>query len=175
MSADNQQESLKTIGWIVGFVDGEGCFSVTLQRMSSMKSGWQVFPEFVVTQGKSSLSVLRHLQEYFGCGRIFVNQRVDNHREHLYRFCVRALNDLRQKVIPFFQENVLRTKKREDFAKFVRIVEMMGKKQHLDRRGLEGIARIVQTMNRKKAARFLESSETIRPIRVLRKDIVRAA
>ena len=25
--ADNQQERLFTIGWLVGFVDGEGCFS----------------------------------------------------------------------------------------------------------------------------------------------------
>lgn len=164
MSADNQQESLKTIGWIVGFVDGEGCFSVTLQRMPSMKSGWQVFPEFVVTQGASSLSALRDLQHHFRCGRIFVNQRADNHREHLYRFCVRSLNELQRRVIPFFQENSLRTKKREDFAKFVRIIEMMGNKQHLDRQGLEEIAHIVQTMNRQKAARFLESSETVRPI-----------
>ncbi|MBI2346783.1 MAG: LAGLIDADG family homing endonuclease [Deltaproteobacteria bacterium] len=164
MSADNQQESLKTVGWIVGFVDGEGCFSVTLQKMSSMKTGWQVFPEFVVTQGKSSLSALRDLQDHFGCGRIFLNRRVDNHREHLYRFCVRSLGDLQQKVIPFFQQNALRTKKREDFAKFVRIIEMMEKKRHLGEQGLEEIARIVQTMNRRKSARFLESSETVRPI-----------
>ncbi len=31
-SADNQQERLKTIGWIVGYVDGEGCFSVSVCR-----------------------------------------------------------------------------------------------------------------------------------------------
>ena len=29
-SADNQQERLKMIGWIVGFVDGEGCFSISV-------------------------------------------------------------------------------------------------------------------------------------------------
>jgi len=27
--ADNQQERLKFIGWIIGFVDGEGCFTVS--------------------------------------------------------------------------------------------------------------------------------------------------
>src|SRR6059058_6284304 len=36
-----------TVGWIVGFVDGEGCFSVTIQKTTTA-TGWQVFPEFVV-------------------------------------------------------------------------------------------------------------------------------
>ena len=29
-SAENQQERLITIGWVLGFVDGEGCFSIGL-------------------------------------------------------------------------------------------------------------------------------------------------
>src|SRR5882762_1406842 len=57
LGADNQQERLKAIGWIVGFVDGEGCFSVTIQ-IATTSTGWQVFPEFVVTQGEKSLSTL---------------------------------------------------------------------------------------------------------------------
>ena len=31
-AADNQQERLIKIGWIVGFVDGEGCFSIHIVR-----------------------------------------------------------------------------------------------------------------------------------------------
>src|ERR1043166_2464130 len=77
--ADDQQERLKTVGWIVGFVDGEGCFSVTIQK-STTATGWQVFPEFVVTQGEKSLSALHDPQAFFGCGKIFVNRRRDNHR-----------------------------------------------------------------------------------------------
>ena len=52
MSADNQQERLLKIGWIVGFTDGEGCFSLSIFRNKTSKLGWQVFPEFVITQGK---------------------------------------------------------------------------------------------------------------------------
>src|SRR3989440_11292598 len=88
--ADNQQERLKTVGWVVGFVDGEGCFSVTIQRCRVVKLGWQVFPEFVVTQGAKSLSALQALQRFFGCGRIYINNRTDNHNEAIYRFCVRS-------------------------------------------------------------------------------------
>ena len=57
LGADNQQERLRTVGWIVGFVDGEGCFSVTIQKATTA-TGWQVFPEFVVTQGRKKLASL---------------------------------------------------------------------------------------------------------------------
>src|SRR5438067_1026169 len=84
LSADNQQERLKTVGWIVGFVDGEGCFSISVQRCSVVKLGWQVFPEFVVTQGAKSVEVLHFLRDYFDCGRVFINNRNDNHKEPIY-------------------------------------------------------------------------------------------
>jgi hypothetical protein len=95
MSADDQQERLKTEGWIAGFIDGEGCFCVSVHKSPSMKIGWQVVPELVVTQGERSLHSLEALQEFFECGRIFVNRRYDNHKENLYRYCVRSLKDLR--------------------------------------------------------------------------------
>ena len=37
--ADNQQERLSA-DWVVGFVDGEGCFFVGINRQPSMKLGW---------------------------------------------------------------------------------------------------------------------------------------
>ena len=161
LSADNQQERLKTVGWIVGFVDGEGCFSVTIQKAAT-SIGWQVFPEFVVTQGEKSRQVLDDLQDFFGCGKTFINRRYDNHREHLYRYCVRSISDLKDKIIPFFQQNQLRTAKRTDFEKFVCVVNLVNERKHLNLAGLTEIANIVQTMNRRKPSRFLESSETIR-------------
>jgi len=161
-SADNQQERLKTINWVVGFVDGEGCFSVSIIKNSTTKTGWQIFPEFVITQGEKSLSVLNDIKEFFRCGRIFVNRRKDNHKENLYRYCVRSINDLREIIIPFFLENRLKTAKKNDFDKFVQIINLMENKLHLDVRGMVKIALIIQEMNHHKPSRFLESSETIR-------------
>lgn len=163
---DNQQERLKTYGWVVGFVDGEGSFSVSIFRntRAQTKSGWQVFPEFVVTQGEKSLDALKQIQKLFGCGRLYKAgfKENDNHREPLYRYCVRSLGDLSQMIIPFFKENQLRTAKRYDFEKFTRIIELIEKKAHLNGGGLRKIAVIVQTMNRRKPSKFLESLETIR-------------
>ena len=157
---DNQQERLKTIGWITGYVDGEGCFSVSFIRNATTKSGWQVFPEFVVTQGGKSKMSLEILRNFFGCGKIFVNRRRDNHREHIYRYCVRSQEELRKIIIPFFKQNQLRTAKQEDFNHFAFILEEMLLKKHLTEKGRRMIAQRVEKMNHRKASRFLESSET---------------
>ena len=165
-SADNQQERQDYyLGWVVGFVDGEGCFSVGVFRNRILKNGWQVFPEFVVTQGEKSLFALEELQKFFGCGKIFINKRYDNHREPLFRYCVRSAKDLREKIIPFFMKYPLRTAKRNDFTRFVKIVHLMGRKIHLTHAGMFKIAKMIEQMNRKKPSQYLESSETIRRTR----------
>ncbi len=157
---DNQQERLKTIGWVVGYVDGEGCFSVSLLKNVTTRSGWQTFPEFVVTQSGKSKASLEILQDFFGCGRIFVNRRYDNHREHVYRYCVRSQEELRENIIPFFRENPLRTAKQKDFEHFSFILGQMKLKKHLTEKGIHMIAKRIEKMNQKKISRFLESSET---------------
>lgn len=158
----DQQERLETENWILGFTDGEGCFSVSIFRNSTSKSGWQVFPEFVVTQGKKSLPALETFEQYFECGRIFVNKRHDDHTEPLYRYCVRSVKELQEKVLPFFRAHRLRTAKQRDFEVFADVVEMIAERQHLTESGLRKIARKIEQMNRKKKSQFLESSETKR-------------
>lgn len=150
MGADNQQERL-TDEWIVGFVDGEGTFSVSLIRNPTAASGWQVFPEFVITQGAKSLPALQGIQRYFGCGRIYINRRTDNHREPLYRYVVRRRSELRDCIIPFFETHALRTAKLKDFLKFSHILQLMESGDHLTETGRRAIARLASQMNRKSA------------------------
>jgi hypothetical protein len=156
IGADNQQERLQQAGWIVGFTDGEGCFSISIFRNKTTKFGWQVMPEFVITQGASSLPALESIQKYFGCGRIFINKRYDNHHEHMYRYCVRTLSDLRSVIIPFFQQYPLQTNKHKDFLQFCQVVEMMSNRHHFTEAGLQEIAKLVGK------DLLSESSETIR-------------
>jgi LAGLIDADG endonuclease len=162
IGADNQQERPGFEQWIVGFVDGEGCFSVPIFRNRTARLGWQVQPEFVVVQGARSVHVLHELRQYFGCGRVGVNRRRDNHREDMYRWAVRSIVDLRRCIIPFFEQYPLRTAKAVEFGRFARVVDLMGSGQHLNADGMRRIAAIAQTMNFRKPSRFLESSEAIR-------------
>lgn len=164
--ADNQQERLaKHIGWIVGFVDGEGCFSINFIRQPDRKekervrrgykTGYQIFHEFAVTQGESSKDVLDDMREYFGVGGVYVNTRYDNHTEHLYRYVVRKRSDLLNVIIPFFERNTLLTVKQKNFTKFAACVRAIEQKKHLTPRGLTAIARIASTMNRKRNGKVL--------------------
>ena len=103
--AENQQERLIKIGWITGFVDGEGCFSINFVRRPNRatrkgyKTGFQVAHQFVVTQGAKSAECLHMLKEFFGVGRIYVNRRYDNHKENLMQFVVARRGDLLQTII----------------------------------------------------------------------------
>ena len=162
MSAENQQERLRIEQWILGFTDGEGCFSVSFIKNKTTKTGWQIFPEFVITQGAKSLPALEIIKNYFRCGNLFLNKRSDNHREHLYKYCIRSLKDLNKVIIPFFTKNTLKTYKRNDFEIFSKIVSMMSQGVHLKENGRNRIAKLVEGMNRKKKSRFLKSSDTTR-------------
>ena len=150
MKTNNQQERLKMGCWISGFVDGEGCFTVSIIKNSTTKHGKQIFPEFVITQSGKSLDSLKEIQNFFGCGSIVLNKRYDNHHEDLYKFCVRSVSELSIKIIPFFEEFKLRTSKKNDFIIFCKIVNMMYKKKHLSENGFRNILVLAGKMNRKK-------------------------
>jgi len=160
--ADNQQERPGIEQWAVGFVDGEGCFSISVVRNAVCRSGWQVQHEFSVTQAASSRVALEVLIRVFGCGSIIENHRTDNHAVPLLRFSVKRRSDLVAKVVPFFEERPLVTAKGLDFQKFAAVLRFMADGSHLTEAGLRSIARVTEQMNRKQRSRYPESSEAIR-------------
>ena len=152
-AADNQQERLVRIGWITGFVDGEGCFSIHFVRQAERlgrrgyRTGYQVAHEFAVTQGARSAKCLHMLKRHFGVGQVYRNRRHDNHKDDLYRFSVVRRNDLMNVIIPFFEKYPLRTSKLSDFTKFAECVRLMNLNVHLTASGVVRIAEITETMN----------------------------
>jgi len=156
-SAANQQERLVRIGWITGFVEGEGCFSIAFVRQQDRgrrrgyRTGYQVSHELAVTQGAKSIEALHVLQRFFGVGQILINRRSDNHREPLYRYVVRRRDDLLRIIIPFFRRYPMQAAKQQDFEKFAACVEMVSRGEQRTTEGLARIAEITQTMNRRKS------------------------
>ena len=149
-SAGNQQERLDIAYWISGFTDGEGCFSVSVIKNKTTRTGKQIFPEFVITQGEKSLSALKIIKKFFGCGNIFENKRYDNHNENLYRYCIRSTTDLNSTIIPFFEKFSLKTNKQKDFEMFKKVIKKMLNKEHLTKKGWNEIVNLASKMNRKK-------------------------
>jgi len=74
--------------WVVGFVDGEGCFFVAINPHPEMTSAFQVLPEFTVVQHLRDIQLLHALKKFFGCGVVR-----KNHAERMaYR--VRSLDPI---------------------------------------------------------------------------------
>jgi hypothetical protein len=66
-----------------------------------------------------------------------------------------GLLGLRDVIVPFFQEHELRTSKKDNFEKFVEVLDLMQQRKHLTVSGLVEIAQIAETMNQQKPSKVL--------------------
>lgn len=164
--ADNQQERLGY--YAAGYVDGEGSFHVGVQKSPFVKFGYQLVPEFRVSQNSSRNEVLVLIKELLGCGYIKSNDR-RNPMDSSEVLVVRNRSDLVAKVIPFFERYPLISSKREDFRKFAYIVRSMDRRERLYKKHL--LVKEAFSMNGNGRYRkwklddittSLESSETVR-------------
>ncbi len=169
--ADNQQETESPAWdvdpmWIAGFVDGEGCFSISIHRNPYVKltRGWQVQACFQVTQHQTNRHALDALRAHFGCGRVVAK----GPRSSVLTFTVWTLRERDEIIVPFFETHELMVK-RGDFMRFASIVRSMRRKEHLSPAGFERVVRLAYAMNAngKQRARPLQevlggSSETAR-------------
>ena len=141
--AVNQQERLDA--YIAGFVDGEGSFHVAVQRNPWTNAGWQLVPEFHVSQNAERRQVLDLTRERLGCGRIR-----ENHRRSIDTtlvLVVRNRRDLLDRVIPFFEANPLLSSKQLDFLVFAEIVKAMALGKHLSPAGFRSLRQRALLMN----------------------------
>jgi hypothetical protein len=119
-SAENQQERLIEFrGWVTGFVDGEGCFSVS----------------FVRQRDRAGRKGLQSRVPDLAAVRRVANRRYDNHRENMAQFIVSRREDLVGRMIPFFRQHPLRSAKRQDFEPFAMCVDLISRGRRLTRQG----------------------------------------
>ena len=135
-SAVNQQERLDA--YIAGYVDGEGSFHVAICRNDGTRAGWQLVPEFHVSQNAERREVLDVIARRLGCGRVRESQRAS--KDTSLVFVVRKREDLLTKVIPFFEAQPLLSSKQQDFLTFARVVRAMDEGVHLTAEGLFSLA-----------------------------------
>ena len=157
----------KYLHWyIAGFVDAEGCFSVSVKRQETTRFGYVIDPVFHVVQSEQGLPVLKAMKIVLNAGRI---ER--KHGQDEWQFIVDNRRQLAEKVIPFFNKYKLIVKA-YDFQRFAEIVERLEKKEHWTREGFEKLLRLAYDMTKQRRKRSFgevlaslkgrESSETIR-------------
>ena len=128
--------------YISGYVDGEGCFTVTFNRRTAMQVGWELRPSFSVSQNEDRRQVIDIVHSYFGCGYV----RRD-YSDKTVKFEIRDHHQLMTKVIPHFEKYPLLSGKQKDFLLFREICGLIKHKQHLSHEGFARIVKLAYQMN----------------------------
>ena len=119
--------------YISGYVDGEGCFTVSISPRAKLAVGWEVRPGFSVSQNGDRAEVLYAIQAHFGCGSI----RPDRSDKTL-KWETRRLEDILGRVIPHFERYPLLSGKQLDFERFAAVVQADGDRSAPSSRGSRG-------------------------------------
>ena len=174
MKRDNQQERVLTPEYLAGFIDGEGCFSVTVHPHANAKWGWLIDPDFTINQHKKSREFLERIQKFFGCGKIYEKSP---HKSNVLTYTIYSRRSIYEKVIPFIDAHPLISHKRYDYEKFRNIIESLMLNRHHTLDGFHEIVGIAFSMNaqgkqRKFTLQYVleSSSETARQASVSKTD-----
>jgi LAGLIDADG endonuclease len=136
------QAEVDVPSYLSGYVDGEGCFTVSFSPRPTLLVGWEVRPSLSVSQNGDRNEVLLLLQTYFGCGML----RPDRSDKTL-KWEVRSLPVLVARIISHFETYPLLSGKRYDFELFADICRRMTQGQRLYGAGLAEIVRRAGKMN----------------------------
>ena len=137
-----QQQMVDVPSYLSGYVDGEGCFTVSISPRPTLRVGWEVRPSLSVSQNGDRSEVLLLMQDYFRCGSL----RPDRSDKTL-KWEVRSLPLLITRIIPHFRQYPLMSGKQRDFETFADICLRMSEGQHRSAVGLAEIVRRAATMN----------------------------
>ena len=123
--------------YIAGFVDGEGCFCITMSKHRTKKFGYDPRLLFEIELRWDDRDILEKIKERLDCGNIYdLNYERYGWEPHV-KYAVHNIKDMGEKVIPFFRRYPLLGKKRKSFEIFCKAYEVFVKKQNLT---LEGIS-----------------------------------
>ena len=120
--------------YIAGFVDGEGCFILSFRRDIRHERGkrsgvapiyfyWEI--GFAIVLRADDKDILKKIKDRFGCGTIR-----ENKKGHA-RLQITDINDLSNKIVPFFEKYPLYAKKKFDFYLWKEAVEIFKRNQRL--------------------------------------------
>lgn len=137
----NLQEKMER-AWLCGFVDGEGCFSIRVQRYGPDKRNVCLRPDFAITQHKKDKFVLDKVQRIIGIGNV-VKRGVDGH----FVYQIHSIKDA-QILIDFFDFNDFLSIKKNDYELWKKCVIMLKDGHHRTYDGLIEILKLRQEINK---------------------------
>ena len=109
--------------YILGLVDGEDSFN---SRINHRKRRAKVELKFSLKLRHQDKCVLDELQQYFGCGNVYIQRDKRANHALCYRFEVQNKKEIMETIIPFFEKNSPKLPSRKrDFNLFKQICELL--------------------------------------------------
>ena len=128
--------------YIAGFADGDGSFNVSFRKREDYSIGWKISPSFSIAQ--RDRIVFQLFQNQLDCGTIRKGSS-----EGIYYLEVLDFNDLRTKVVPFFNAYpILSEYGRKRFQNFSKTLDLLSVRP-LSRVNLEKILQLQRNENSK--------------------------
>ena len=128
--------------WVTGLTDAEGSFIISIYKRKETNN-WQINPSFQLWLESKDLSTLEELKDFFGVGILNTRKNKD-----ATSYTVTKIDDLMNVVIPHFTNFPLQTQKKVDFDLWVKIVELISKKEHLTPEGVLKIFSLKSVLNK---------------------------
>jgi len=149
--AQSFQKMVKLKPWyIVGLVEGEGCFAVSVSKHKTKRLGLDPRLMFEMELRGDEFQLLERLKFSLGCGFLYkLNYPRYGWKPHA-KYAVKSHKDIFKYIIPFFKKYPLQGKKGKDFEDFCRAAEIFRKKEHLTMKGIEKLNAIRSQMNEKR-------------------------
>jgi hypothetical protein len=127
-------------GFVTGFTDAEGCFSLQFLKKST-GLGMTIIPLFQIKLHKKDEQVLKDIQVFFkGVGLI-------SYKQQAVSFKVQSLKQILAVIIPYFDRYPLITQKQADYLLFREIIMKMERGEHLNKEGFQDIINIRASLN----------------------------
>lgn len=123
--------------YIVGFVDGEGCFALKyrvdrqLNKNKTVREYKYWGGEFVIVLHPFDFRLLELVRGKLGVGQISYTSAGDQ-----VRFSVQNTQELKDVIVPFFEKNPLHGIKSKDFELWAEAIKIIAKHKSKTRRGI---------------------------------------
>jgi hypothetical protein len=143
--------------YLTGFVDGEGCFSLSIFKEGRSLTGWQVKPIFSISLHNKDIKLLEAIQRTLKTGKIY------KHGVDSMQYRVSSLKNV-EIITDHFDSYPLITQKRADYLLFKQAIAIIKNKEHLSIEGLLKLVGIKATLNLGLSDKFKESFPTVKAV-----------
>jgi hypothetical protein len=125
--------------WISGFTDAEGTFNVNISKRNETFTGYRVQLRFCLDQ-KFAFDQLNNICDLFGYGKVILR------KQDTYRYYCDSFVGLGP-ICNYFTNFPLKTKKSNSLTNWLKVYNMVLKKEHLSEEGLQEVRNIKRSIN----------------------------